>query len=1204
MGMMKICQINLGHSKCASDNLIIFLQKNNIDIGLIQEPWVRNSKVMGLNNKSFNLFYSQSTGKCRSCILVKKHINAYLLSNLSTPDLTAIKVESQKDEIILASAYMAHDKPAPPEEVAKLVADAGKGNANLVLGCDANARHTLWGSSMENERGEKLFDYLIHTNIQICNKGTVPTFIFPSSDIYEGWEEVLDITICNNNSSLKVDNWKVDKNHSFTQHKYITYEVNVTTSKPEPTRNPRKINWSKFDQVLSSKLKERPNLMLANSTELDNNVEVFNKAIKVAYEASCPIKYGKKTLPPWWNENLSNLRKKARKAFNQSYKSSNFNNYKENLKEYKTALRRAKRSAWRQYCESIETIKDSARLGKILSKEPSCPTYIKKTDDEWTNSAYESLELLMNTHFPGCKSVSTYEEHANPSFCKTTSNWNELNEIITKEKLTWAIDSFSPYKSPGPDGIIPIMLQRQKDRVIPWLLQIFKCSLSRNYVPKAWRRVRVVFIPKIGRRGHESPKDFRPLSLTSFVLKTLERLMDIFIRGQAELNLCRAQHAYLKGKSTETALHEVVRTIEYTLNYKQYTMATFLDIEGAFNNVSIEAIAKALDRFNTKTIVKQWILSMLRTRTITSSMGHANISKQINRGTPQGGVISPLLWLLVVDEVINELSMQGIQVVAYADDLVILVSGICLATIREITERALKILSAWTVTKGLSINPSKTELMLFTKKTSTPPMVLPKMNGVTIKLSKSVKFLGQIFDPKLNWRLNVENRVRKANIAFYACSKMFGRRWGLQPKMIIWMYTAVVRPILTYGATTWWPAIEKKQNISAMDKIQRTAMIGATGALRTCPTNALNVILHLMPIDLHIKSEAAISAIRLKDLGLWKEKPYGHTSILRSLPRELVTQGTDYRTPIINFDKNFRVIIPTREQWENGEAKLASHMAIFTDGSKMNCGVGAGVFIEELNTAASIHLPSYSSVFQAEVTAIKTACLKLRDATTSKNKIAIYTDSQAAIMALQSCKIASKVVEECKNYLVSLASRFKVTLVWVPGHRDIAGNERADELARQGAQTQEGTTEDVFLPLRSVRERVKSLYLQEADNRWKNLPDCKISRKTWPSYNLPKTKSLIQRPRLEVSKIIAIHTGHWPIGTHAAKMNIPFNVHCRSCKDPEEAETLEHYICKCPALAKTRQVTLGSYFLNNIDSISGMNVGRLINYVNKTKWLP
>jgi hypothetical protein len=76
----------------------------------------------------------------------------------------------------------------------------------------------------------------------------------------------------------------------------------------------------------------------------------------------------------------------------------------------------------------------------------------------------------------------------------------------------------------------------------------------------AWRQVKVVFIPKPGRATYGGPKDYRPISLTSLLLKTMERLVDRFIRDEMTVSspLHSNQHAHQAGKSTETALHQLV----------------------------------------------------------------------------------------------------------------------------------------------------------------------------------------------------------------------------------------------------------------------------------------------------------------------------------------------------------------------------------------------------------------------------------------------------------------------------------------------------------------------------------------------------------------------------------------------------------------------------------------------------------------------
>lgn len=228
--------------------------------------------------------------------------------------------------------------------------------------------------------------------------------------------------------------------------------------------------------------------------------------------------------------------------------------------------------------------------------------------------------------------------------------------------------------------------------------------------------------------------------------------------------------------------------------------------------------------------------------------------------------------------------------------------------------------------------------------------------------------------------------------------------------------------------------------------MQRTACIGATGALRYTPTEALNVLFHLLPPHIHINYQPSCSAIRLRESGCWVTKHYGHSSILESTPRGSSTAASDYITPILNFVKGFSVRIPTRNEWRNTLLINSFDIALYTDGSKMECGVGAGMFSGTLDISESYRLPDGASVFQAEVLAILKACSLLESAQMPMQNIAIFTDSQAAIKALGSVIISFKLVRDCREKLVSVGNRCSVTLLWVPGHRNIPGNEKADVL--------------------------------------------------------------------------------------------------------------------------------------------------------------
>jgi hypothetical protein len=110
------------------------------------------------------------------------------------------------------------------------------------------------------------------------------------------------------------------------------------------------------------------------------------------------------------------------------------------------------------------------------------------------------------------------------------------------------------------------------------------------------KQAKVVFIPKPVRNSYSGPRDYKPISLTLFLLKTTERLVDRH-QGDEVLALVPLhpnQHAYQAGKLAKTALHQLVVWVEKVLDQQETALGIILDIEGAFNNICYDAMCDAL----------------------------------------------------------------------------------------------------------------------------------------------------------------------------------------------------------------------------------------------------------------------------------------------------------------------------------------------------------------------------------------------------------------------------------------------------------------------------------------------------------------------------------------------------------------------------------------------------------------------------------
>jgi hypothetical protein len=123
---------------------------------------------------------------------------------------------------------------------------------------------------------------------------------------------------------------------------------------------------------------------------------------------------------------------------------------------------------------------------------------------------------------------------------------------------------------------------------------LLRASLAIGYIPMSWSHVEMVFIPKPGKLLSQD-KSLWAISLMSFILKILEKLLDRHIKSGVlvEKPLHRYQFAYRAGMPTETALFHVVHRLEKTLKHKQVALGAFLDIEGAFDNTSFNAMVRA-----------------------------------------------------------------------------------------------------------------------------------------------------------------------------------------------------------------------------------------------------------------------------------------------------------------------------------------------------------------------------------------------------------------------------------------------------------------------------------------------------------------------------------------------------------------------------------------------------------------------------------
>ena len=164
-----------------------------------------------------------------------------------------------------------------------------------------------------------------------------------------------------------------------------------------------------------------------------------------------------------------------------------------------------------------------------------------------------------------------------------------IANVCSFERMEAAINEFQPFKALGPDGFYPLSYKKDWNQLKGYYLVIFQACLRHSYVPLAWKKGTntSVFLPKLGKESYFEAKSCCMITLTSFQLKWLERLVLYHIKKDknVQAKLSASQYECRAGVSTETALHDFVHRVEHCLVSKKPALGIFLDIVGAFDNV-------------------------------------------------------------------------------------------------------------------------------------------------------------------------------------------------------------------------------------------------------------------------------------------------------------------------------------------------------------------------------------------------------------------------------------------------------------------------------------------------------------------------------------------------------------------------------------------------------------------------------------------
>ena len=395
------------------------------------------------------------------------------------------------------------------------------------------------------------------------------------------------------------------------------------------------------------------------------------------------------------------------------------------------------------------------------------------------------------------------------------SPFSSISKInLQASGITKLLKDLDPSKAAGPDHIPAKFLKMFAEDLTPCLFILFSASLKQGIIPTDWKKATVSPIFKKGSRS--DPANYRPISLTSLLCKTLEHIIYSHVMGYLERNniLSTNQFGFRQKRSADLQLLLTVHDLASSLNDNAQTDCILLDFSKAFDKVSHKLLLLKLRYYGITGETINWIQSFLTNRK-QQVVCDGSISEVVNvtSGVPQGSVLGPLLFLVFINDLPSCIKSTCRL---FADDC-LLYRQIHSKHDSDVLQNDLHCLEHWANKWFMQFNPIKCVVLTITHKVH-PTVTHYTLYDQMLAHVQEAKYLGLTLDSKLTFNKHIECICKRANsaLAFIRRNTHFCQR-----NIRADAYCTYVRPILEYAAFVWSPYTNI--NINKLESVQRRA---------------------------------------------------------------------------------------------------------------------------------------------------------------------------------------------------------------------------------------------------------------------------------------------------------------------------------------------------------------------------------------------
>lgn len=449
---------------------------------------------------------------------------------------------------------------------------------------------------------------------------------------------------------------------------------------------------------------------------------------------------------------------------------------------------------------------------------------LMNNDGDLVNNKSDMCDMLLN-QFNSVFSKPMHEYKINDidvffTNPQSTNGQPSLTNIIfTEDLVKEAIKSMRLNSAPGPDGLNCHILKNCSAEISASLVILFTKSMSEGIVPDVCKQAVVVPVFKGGEIS--DPSNYRPVSLTSIMMKVMEKIVrEQIVNYMSANNLFNpTQHGFRKGRSCLSALLRVYDEILLDVTENKYSCVDmiYLDFSKAFDKVDHGVLMHKLKKMGITGNVGKWLFSFLSHRKhYVRIPGGMSTEGLVHSGVPQGTVLGPLLFLILLSDISSGISVSN--VISFADDTRIY-SKIEGGDDCNHLQSDLAKIYMWAQTNNMVFNDKKFQHVCFNQKLihgrERHKYVSPTSN--IIMPTESTRDLGILMSENCAFEEHINAKIKQ-------CRQLTGwilRTFSARDKQtMLTLFKSIVLPRIEYGCQLWSPCLLK--HINGIESIQRS----------------------------------------------------------------------------------------------------------------------------------------------------------------------------------------------------------------------------------------------------------------------------------------------------------------------------------------------------------------------------------------------